>query len=149
MTANPYNGFTAEFRDRQGRLIREAIRAGDLAPPRACRACRTPASVMPVHCHLEDYFAWRDYIPLCYQCHMAVHRRFAEPATWARWKALVRHGWRPTPAFGYGTFVRQWHAVGRMARKAGGAPTFLDRLPDVEPDIGGMTPVVPPAIRSA
>ncbi len=59
----------------------------------ACSVCDV-ALGLPHQWHLEDYSDVLSAYPVCRRCHYAIHVRFAQPAYWARFTALLpASGW--------------------------------------------------------
>lgn len=90
-----YNGFSGERRLEVGRLQNAAFRDGTLRRPMRCVACGQMHGA--IQAHLEDYDRWRDYIALCFPCHMMVHFRARNAGRWDAYREIVRGGGRFAP----------------------------------------------------
>lgn len=90
---NSYNGFTPSQRVKAQNWLKKQWATGSLVRPCKCYACGQTDGL--IDAHAEDYsepFASgkTDQFHLCRKCHMQVHRRFANPQAWLRYKALVK-----------------------------------------------------------
>lgn len=83
-----YNGFTARERRAAGHEIGKALVDGRMSWASSCSVCGT-ALERPHQWHLEDYTDVLSARPVCRRCHHAIHIRFAQPAYWARLKAVL------------------------------------------------------------
>ncbi len=79
-----YNGFAGEQRVWVWQLQRWALDQGTLLRPTKCDICGRTSRVV---FHSEPYAAPWVSIPLCYGCHMTVHRRFGQKEAWGRFQA--------------------------------------------------------------
>jgi hypothetical protein len=85
-----YNGFTGEQRVRNWQVERWGLDRGLISKPTRCSIC---ANRSDVAFHSEDYSQPWTPIPVCKQCHSAIHLRFRCPAPWDSLKARHhRHG---------------------------------------------------------
>lgn len=142
MTSSSYNGFPGPFRDKQGGAIEKAIRDGETPEPTGCTMCPNVAPAV-IHKHCEDYYEPVPFIPLCYCCHMAVHRRFDQPHRWHSYLNALATDWRPPPLGangrrpGYGSFTSEWIGTERIPLSDPPLPLseWAARLPMVEPDL--------------
>lgn len=75
----PYNGFAGEERIRHWQLAVILRRLGALPDPSRCDLC---GATERVGWHAEHYGDVQKCVPLCWQDHMTLHRRFAAPAAW-------------------------------------------------------------------
>lgn len=90
-----YNGFTPSQRRAGDRIIKDAISSGKLAPLSECSCAFCGQSKGILHYHAEDYTPDRilnDVVPLCWRCHMMVHRRFSHPRSFAAYMEDVQGG---------------------------------------------------------
>lgn len=114
-TMGPYNGFTGEQRARAQRWINQQLAAGKLLIPSHCCACVQTTG--RIDFHAEDYgepFGTRTVAyPLCFLCHMMLHRRFKCGAAWDAYRAAVREGKQYAAAFGFGDVQRLIHGDNR------------------------------------
>jgi hypothetical protein len=85
----PYNGFTHEERALGGQIIRFLVDNGWMAPAEVCSISGARSSV---HYHCENYYEPWDAHPICRQFHLALHRRFRQPAAWVSIVAQYSRG---------------------------------------------------------
>jgi len=90
---NSYNGFTPSQRVKAQNWLNKQWASGALARPSKCCACGQTEGI--IDAHAEDYSepfeaGKTDKFHLCRKCHMQVHRRFANPQSWIRYKASVK-----------------------------------------------------------
>ena len=86
---NSYNGFTPSQRVKAQNWLNKQWANGTLARPAKCCACGQTEGL--IDAHAEDYSepfeaGKTDQFHLCRKCHMHVHRRFANPQSWLRYK---------------------------------------------------------------
>ena len=89
---NSYNGFTPSQRVKAQNWLNKQWANGTLARPAKCCACGQTEGL--IDAHAEDYSepfeaGKTDQFHLCRKCHMHVHRRFANPQSWLRYKESV------------------------------------------------------------
>ena len=88
-----YNGFSPEERQAtwmiQKKLRNDGIMSWDQQP---CEMCGNGGFIMP---HLESYFDYNDFHPLCLPCHMSLHARFSRPMAWILYLNMLSWGWKP------------------------------------------------------
>lgn len=81
MTSNPYNGFSASVREKVGRSVYGKFKTGEWPAPTTCEVCgESPPG--KVQAHLENYNDPTSWHAICKRCHMALHKRFRDPAGW-------------------------------------------------------------------
>jgi len=98
-----YNGFSPEQRARGDKWIREAIDYGEL--PRLkdtkCKICGQDKGIRHYHC--EDYSSYETVvggaIPLCWMCHMMIHRRARNPKSVENYFKRIEAGERFEPVY--------------------------------------------------
>lgn len=138
MTRRPYNGFPADYRDKQGDKVYKAFRNGTLERPTTCIVCgltKDDGAIMQAH--NEDYHRPFNYVGICYFCHMAVHRRYQAPTVWIAFLRHLAAGWTPPTTSDYGEFIRAFY--GRAKREPGEpvkpVSDWAASLPLEEPDL--------------
>lgn len=75
----PYNGFVHAERVRLWQLTWALVDQGVIRPARTCDIC---GSGNRVTFHAEDYYNPFTQVPICAECHKALHRRTYQPAAW-------------------------------------------------------------------
>lgn len=88
-TLMPYNGFSSLDRAKMGAAAKWLRQVGALILLPTCEVC---GSSDRLGHHSENYADPRNAITLCQPCHFAVHRRFTQPAVWARRVANTNTG---------------------------------------------------------
>ena len=114
-----YKKWTAAEREKSLALTNEAKRRGLLLPPTKCRICGQTRGIL--HTHNTNYDATLAYVPkmlegtatpeevqavhdalmpICWTCHMMLHRGEKHPASWQRYLAMVEvKGYQAPPVF--------------------------------------------------
>lgn len=87
---NSYNGFTGAERRRGDQVLQVLRKQGVVPEPETCDICGTTGRV---GYHGENYFDPFSMAPLCFSCHMALHRRFRSPEKW--FERLDQHADNP------------------------------------------------------
>lgn len=138
MVSKAYNGFPAQYRDKQGGKIYKAFKSGELTRPDTCIMCGLTAKEATIHAHNEDYHNPDTFVGVCYYCHMAVHKRFSSLQKWYKWRELVCTGWQPPRNRDYRVFVTVWDGILRVTGPEMQKDNYLNwswTLPDEEPDL--------------
>ena len=91
---NSYNGFSPSQRNKAQKWLNEQWKSGTLLRPSKCCACGKAEGI--IDAHAEDYsepFAAgkTDQYHLCRKCHLHVHRRFANPNAWIKYKESIKN----------------------------------------------------------
>jgi hypothetical protein len=90
--SKPYNGFSGIERDQVWKLQKANVEILQWAV-KPCDVCgQHSTAIMP---HLENYFIWSKYHPMCVECHMAIHSRFSFPAKWLTLLHNINNGMLP------------------------------------------------------
>jgi len=140
MTANPYNGFPGAYRTKQAAKQNLLFKSGKMRRPNSCKACGlTEQEGATIHCHSEDYSNIHETFGVCFSCHMAIHRRFKDLATWQKWCDLISDGWQPPYGRDYERFLETWYGVSREIVERPNALNWLHSLPLVEPNLYNPT----------
>jgi hypothetical protein len=140
MANNPYNGFPAAYRDKQGRPIYAAFKSGKLRRPTECVGCKANSfEGAPIMAHNEDYHNPTNFVGVCYGCHMAIHKRFQDIPTWQKWCDLTADGWQPPYSRDYRVFLETWFGVSREIVEKPSALNWLHSLPLKEPNLYNPT----------
>lgn len=116
-----------------------AFRSGKAQRPTTCIVCNlTTTDGATVHAHNEDYHNPWDYVGVCYCCHMAIHRRYTEPATWLAYLNRIQSGWQPPQTQDYRKFIEAFRGSYKHKTPPSN-PLALDpwvtALPLEEPDL--------------
>lgn len=87
-----YNGFTPQERERGGRIIREAVKRGELPNQMEspCTICGQDKGIRHYHC--EDYSPeniLNDCRVVCWRCHMMIHKRLRHPKSFGKYMLEV------------------------------------------------------------
>lgn len=135
MAGNPYNGFPAGYRDKQGRKVYNGFRSGVLKRPIQCTVCNQhDFEGALIHAHNEDYHNPLNFVGICFPCHMAVHRRFKDIKRWYVWRERIASGWQPPKIRDYRVFIDIWNSLPDTPTGEIGEGWIWD-LPDEEPDL--------------
>jgi hypothetical protein len=99
---NSYNGFTGEQREQGNKIIKKAIKDGILKPLTEveCLYCKQKEGIR--HYHNEDYTPENiisDAIPVCWRCHMMIHKRFRHPKSYEKYFAEIKKGKQYPPVY--------------------------------------------------
>jgi len=94
MNMNSYNGFTPNQRVKAQHWLNKQWANGALARPVQCCACGQTEGIIDAHAedYSEPFLAGKtDQFHLCRKCHMQVHRRFANPQSWLKYKEFLKY----------------------------------------------------------
>ena len=138
MVSKAYNGFSAQYRDKQGGQVYKAFKKGELKRPDTCTMCKLTEAQATIHAHNEDYHEPLTFVGLCYFCHMAVHKRFESTPRWYRWRDLICTGWQPPRNRDYRVFADVWQSILKQPQPELKKEDYINwswTLPDHEPDL--------------
>jgi hypothetical protein len=113
MALSWYNGFSPEQREQGDKWIKKAVADGRLAPLNTtkCHYCGQEQGIRHYHC--EDYSTEEivvgTSIPVCWVCHMMIHRKGRHPASYRNYFDRVKQGYMPKPVF----TGNQWQALNK------------------------------------
>lgn len=131
-----YNGFPPKYREKQGYAVYKMFKTGELERPNECVGCGALASKgAPIMAHNEDYHRPLNFVGVCFGCHMAIHIRFKDIATWNKWCDLTANGWQPPYSRDYKVFLEVWNAVKYAQADKPKKFTWLHGLPHIEPNL--------------
>ena len=103
MALSWYNGFSPQQRERGDKWIKEAIDYGELKPLKQvpCSICGQDKGIRHYHC--EDYSSYETVvggaIPVCWMCHMMIHRKPKHPKSAERYFERIKAGERFDPVY--------------------------------------------------
>lgn len=102
MIMNSYNGFSPAQRQKGDKIIKAAIAEGKLKPLTEvkCYICGQDEGIR--HYHNEDYSPENviaDARPVCWRCHMMIHKRFRHPKSYEKYISEVKAGKRYPPVY--------------------------------------------------
>ena len=88
----PYNGFSGKLRNISWQIQKQLKQHGELDWTNSpCCICQcVDGLIMP---HLENYFDYKNYYPLCVVCHMRCHARFKAWNSWIAYLIEIRSGY--------------------------------------------------------
>lgn len=98
-----YNGFTEKERLKGDRIIKNAIKNGEILPltQAKCCVCGQDKGIIQYHC--EDYTPENildDIAPICWHCHQQLHRNRANnPEKWKQYLKDVKNGILKKPVY--------------------------------------------------
>ena len=119
------------------------FRTGELPKPSKCVGCNNLASKgAPIMAHNENYHKPRNYVEICFHCHMAVHYRFKDIDTWKKWCDLTANNWQPPHIRDYNVFLKIWDWVRNQPVDLPQQLTWLHSLPYVEPNLYEPEPII-------
>lgn len=135
-----YNGFPGKYRESQGRKQSNLFKTGAVKRPTQCKACGiTTGEGGTIHSHSEDYSNIYEVHGVCFCCHMAIHKRFQDLKTWAKWADLVSEGWQPPVTRDYDFFMQTWHGLRSETVDTPSKLNWLHSLPLEEPNLYNPT----------
>ena len=91
-----YNGFSAQFRQKQYDKKKVLIASGEMEDwsKQPCEICGLePKRGSLIMGHCEDYNDLYDNHAVCVECHMKLHRRFKSPLIWINHLIAVQNGY--------------------------------------------------------
>lgn len=90
---NGYNGFSFRQREITWKIQKKLREQGrfDWTKEQCCMCGCSKGLIMP---HLENYFDWENYYPLCVECHMKLHARYNAWNGWIDYLNKLRNGYQ-------------------------------------------------------
>ncbi|GHU51714.1 hypothetical protein AGMMS49975_06030 [Clostridia bacterium] len=103
MALSWYNGFSPAQREQGNKWVHDAVDSNELVPLSecACHYCGQDEGIRHYHC--EDYSTKETVVggsvPVCWRCHMMIHRRFRHPKSYEKYFEEVKSGKRYPPIY--------------------------------------------------
>ena len=101
-----YNGFSGEERLLSWQIQKKLRATGVLSWGQLpCQMCGNGGLITP---HMENYFNYADFHPLCVPCHMSLHARFSRPMAWIQYLNMLSRGWTPPNFHDVGVYFHSY-----------------------------------------